>query len=64
MNNEPERTGNRFVDACVGLLVGSMALYGAVWILQSIWVWLCVIAFFVGVGALIWWRVSSKYRGW
>jgi len=61
---EPERTGSRLVDACVGLLLAAMALWGAVAIIQAIWVYLCILAAVVGIGALIWWRISSRYRGW
>lgn len=64
MNNEPERTGSRVVDACVGFLIATMALYGAVAILRAIWIYLCIIAFLSGMGAFVWWRISSKYRGW
>lgn len=64
MSDEIQRTGSRFTDICVGLLLGSMALYGAVAILQAIWIYLCIIAFLIGVGALVWWRISSRYRGW
>ena len=64
MSNEPERMGSRFVEACVGLLFAAMALAGAVAILRAIWIYLCVIAFVVGIGAILWWRISSKYRGW
>lgn len=62
--SEPERTGSRLVDICVGLLIASMALYAAVAIIQSIWLWLCGIALLAGVGALIWRVFSAKYRGW
>ena len=59
MSSEPERTGSRFTDICVGLLLGCMALYGAVAILRAIWVYLCIIAFLIGVGALVWWRMNT-----
>ncbi|WP_454163007.1 hypothetical protein [Gordonia iterans] len=62
--SEPDRTGSRFIDFCVGLLVASMALYAAVAIIESIWIWLCGIALLVGVGFLIWRAFASKYRGW
>lgn len=64
MSTEPERTGSRFTDICVGLLLGCMALYGAVTILQAIWMYLCIIAFILGICVLVWWRISAKYRGW
>lgn len=64
MSIEPERTSSRLVDVCVALLLAAMALYGAVAILQAIWIYLCIVAFFVGVGMLAWWRISARYRGW
>ncbi len=64
MSSEPERTGSRFTDLCVGLLLACMALYGAVAILQAIWIYLCILAAVIGIGALIWWRISRTYRGW
>ncbi|MFT4011299.1 MAG: hypothetical protein QM655_14790 [Nocardioidaceae bacterium] len=64
MSNEPERTGSRFTDICVGLLLGCMALYGAIAILKAIWIYLCILVAVIGIGALIWWRISTRYRGW
>ena len=34
--------GSRFLDIAVAILLAAMALYGAVLILQAIWVWLCI----------------------
>jgi hypothetical protein len=62
--SEPERAGSRLVDACVGLLLAAMALWGAVAIIQAIWIYLCILAAVVGIGALIWWRIASRHRGW
>lgn len=64
MTGEPERTGSRLIDICVGLLLCSMALYGVVAIMRAIWVCLCIIAAVVGIGSLIWWRISRRYQGW
>ncbi len=64
MNGEPERTGNRFLDVCVALLLGAMALYGAVQIIQAIWVWLCILVAIVGTAALTWKLLYTRYRGW
>lgn len=64
MGNKPEWAGSRFIDICLGLLLGCMALYGAVAILRAIWIYLCILAAVVGVGALIWWRISARSRGW
>ncbi|MBZ5736077.1 hypothetical protein K8Z61_16400 [Nocardioides sp. TRM66260-LWL] len=62
--SEPERTGSRLADACLGVLLAAMALWGAVAIIQAIWIYLCILAAVVGIGALIWWRIVSRYRGW
>lgn len=62
--SEPERTGSRLVDACLGVLLAAMALWGAVAIIQAIWIYLCILAAVVGIGVLIWWRIASRYRGW
>lgn len=64
MGGQPERTGSRFIDICVGLLLGCMALFGAVAILQAIWVYLCILAAVAGTGALIWRLINTRYRGW
>lgn len=64
MAEEPERTGSRLLDACVGLLLACMALYGAIAILKAIWIYLCILAAIIGIGALIYWRISTRYRGW
>lgn len=61
---DSSRIGGRVVDACVGLLLAAMALYGAVSILRAIWLSLCIIAFAVCIGAFAWWRIASKFRGW
>ncbi|MBF6188917.1 hypothetical protein [Nocardia farcinica] len=61
---DPGRIGSRLLEACVGLLLAAMALYGAISILRAIWLYLCIVVLVVGVGALMWWRISSKYRGW
>jgi hypothetical protein len=64
MSSEPERMGSRLFDVCIGVLLAAMALWGAVTILQAIWVWLCVGALVVGLGALVWRWIASRYRGW
>ena len=46
------------------MLLAAMALYGAVSILKAIWMYLCIIAFVAGVGAFVWWRISTIFRGW
>lgn len=64
MSREPEQAGGRFTDLCVGLLLASMALYGAVAIFRSIWIYLCILVAVVGLVALVWRLVATRYRGW
>jgi hypothetical protein len=53
---EPTRIGERFLDGCIGVCLGAVALYGAVWLLIQIWLWLAGIALVVGaVGVARWW---------
>lgn len=64
MNSDPRRLLTRLFDACLMVLLAAMALYGAVVILQAIWIYLCVLGAVIGVGFLIWRIVSTRYRGW
>lgn len=57
---EPGRTGSRFVSLCASVFIGAMALYGAVLIIQEIWVWLCGMAAVAGVAWLLW----ARFRRW
>ncbi len=50
-----------FVDACLAVLVGALALTAAVWLLKAIWPALaiaagCVVALLAIVVAVRWWR--------
>ncbi|MDX2974384.1 hypothetical protein [Kribbella solani] len=58
MINDPQRWLDRLVGTCVSLLMGALALYGAVWLLRQVWTVLLVIAAAIGVvvAALAWWR--------
>lgn len=64
MSDEPRRVGEMLVNGCLGALIAAMALYGAVAIVSSIWVVLCVIAAVVAAGWLGIWLLVSKYRRW
>ena len=46
---EPEQVGSRLLDGCVAVLLGAMALYGAVQIVQAIWLPLCLLFAVVGL---------------
>lgn len=58
--NDPPRLGTRLFDACIAILLGALALYGAVLLVQAIWPWLLGLAVIV-VGALLW---SLRQRRW
>lgn len=60
MADELERTGSRLVSLCLGVFIGAMALYGAVLIIQEIWVWLCGMAAVAGAAWLLW----ARFRRW
>jgi hypothetical protein len=62
MSTEPERSGNVIKDFCVGLLVASMALWGAVQILASIWVWICIGLAVAGLVFVAWSVVRQRNR--
>ena len=64
MSSEPERSGSRLVDLCVGLLLAAMALYGAVAILKAIWIYLCILVAVIVLGVLLFRLVNARYRGW
>lgn len=62
--NEPGRIGSRLVDACVGLLLAALALWGAVEIVEAIWrplaITVVVAGFVIGIG----WVVLCRIRRW
>lgn len=64
MDPDPMSIGSRILNACIAALLGAMALYGAVVILQAIWVYLCIGLAVAGVGALLWWWITTRCRGW
>lgn len=42
MSDGPGGLGGRLLNACIAVFVGAVALYGAICILQAIWVPLCI----------------------
>ena len=64
MSDGPGGVGGRILNACAAIFIGTMALYGAIYILREIWVPLCItlatIAI-VGSGAALLYR---RFRGW
>lgn len=61
---DPSGFGNRLLEACLALLMSAMALYGAVVILEAIWVQLCVIATVAAVLGAGGWIVWQRFRRW
>ena len=65
-DRDPGRWLDRLVGACFGLLLGAMALYGAVQVISSVWLPLTIgVASVGGVALGIWlvvWR--SRWRSW
>lgn len=64
VTEEPQRWLDRLVGACVSVLIGALALYGAVWLLRAIWPELTIVALSATaiVGVFSWWR--SRISGW
>jgi len=63
-DSEPGKLGSRLFDACVAVLLAAMALWGAVQIIASIWLALCVGLAVVGVLGLSLWIIFSRFRRW
>ncbi|RNI20723.1 hypothetical protein EFY87_14185 [Flexivirga caeni] len=61
--SDPRRLLDRLVGACAAILVGAIALWGAVEILKAIWPWLCLLAFVI-VGGFGAWLGIRRWRGW
>lgn len=64
MSDDPTRIGSRLLDVAVGVLLAATALYGAVAIVQSIWVFLCIALAVVAVVWLAAWFFVSRFRRW
>jgi hypothetical protein len=55
VSDQPSGYGSRLLDFCVAILLGAMALYGAVQVVKVIWMPLCIGAFvIVAVAAIVW----------
>lgn len=57
-DTDPSRVGSRLLNVCFGILMAAIALWLAVEIIRSIWLWLVGVAL-VGYGLwLMHWRRS------
>jgi asparagine N-glycosylation enzyme membrane subunit Stt3 len=61
VNQEPSRWLDRLVGACFSVLLGALALYAAVWLLQAIWPALLMVVFVASciVGLVALWRMRQ-----
>lgn len=60
----PRRASDRLLEICGSLLLSAMALYGAVCIIEAIWLPLCLLALagLTGGGLAVWlWR---RFHNW
>lgn len=64
MSGDPGGIGNRFMNLCIGLLLAAMALYGAVAIIKSIWVPLCIVVAVIAVPSGLAWYFIARNRRW
>lgn len=61
--SETGKLGSRMFDACVAVLVAGMALWGAVQIIASIWLALCVGALVVlSLAGATWYFIARTRR--
>lgn len=64
MSGDSGGVGGRLLNTSMGLLLAAMALYGAIAIVQSIWVPLCiVVAIVVTIGG-VGWAIHRRIRRW
>lgn len=64
MNDSPTRWLDRFVGGCFALLIGAMALFGAVQLVSAVWIELAIGVFVIlaaSVGVWLWLR---RRTGW
>jgi len=64
MDDRSFRIGARLLDLCIAILLGAMALYGAVLIIQAIWKPLCIMLAVVGLFSASAWFISARIRRW
>jgi len=55
---------DRYLNLCVTMFMASLAIYGAVWLIEAIWVPLLVIVGTAGVLVLVVTVLWRRYRSW
>ncbi len=60
-DNDLKLAGSRILDACITLLLASMALYGTVLIVQAIWIYLCIALAVIGLIVGIVWFLRTRF---
>lgn len=60
-DHDPRAIGGRLLDFCLAVLFAAVALYGAVLIVQAIWVWLFISAAIIAVSTVIWWLLRTRF---
>lgn len=64
MSGDSGGVGGRLLNASLALFLAAMALYGAISIIQSIWVPLCIVlAIVVAIGG-VGWVIHRRVRRW
>lgn len=64
MSGDPGGLWDRLLNTCITILIATMALSGAIYILRDIWVPLCITfaaVVIVGGGSAL---VYRRFRGW
>ena len=64
MSRDPDRSSGHLLDACIGILLAAMALYGAVQIMSVIWKPLCIALAVIAVLGAIGWLIYVRIRRW
>ena len=64
--NDPSPTSwlERLMGWAFGTLLAAMAVYGAVTIVSSVWVQLCIGLTVIALVALAAWLIARRTRGW
>lgn len=64
MSDSPRHIFGTLLDGCVALLLGAMALWGALEIIQAIWVYLCILLAVVAIIAGVAFVIARHFRRW